>query len=175
MGQILLLSRIPEQPRCLSGRTDFPAGHLAGIVLIDGLLMKTQLIALVMLAAGSAVAANIAVGINIGAPPPPPVVVVQPPAPGPDFLWVQGYWYPVEGRYHWHAGYWTLPPYEGAIWIAPHHDRGRFFTGYWEGGRGRYEHDHRWDKDHDRDRRGWREHERDEDQGHGHGRGHDRD
>jgi hypothetical protein len=157
------------------GLTEFHARRFGWNLAEKGMSMKTQLLALVILTAGSAVAADISIGINIGAPPPPRVVVVQPPVPGPDFVWVQGYWYPVEGRYHWHEGYWTRPPYEGAIWVAPRHDGARYFAGYWEGGRGRFEHDHRWDKDHDRDRRGWREHERDEDHDRGRGRGHDHD
>src|SRR5579872_5618903 len=138
--------------------------------------MKKTLLAFVI-AAGSALAADISIGIQIGAPPAPRVVAVRPECPGPEFVWVQGYWYPVEGHYRWHEGYWSRPPYEGAIWIAPHHDGARYFAGYWEGPRGRFEHDHRWDHDHDRDfHRGWKEHDDDDhDHGHGRGRGHDRD
>jgi hypothetical protein len=91
------------------------------------------------------------VGIVIGPPPPPRVVRVMPPSPGPEFMWVPGYWYPVGSRYRWHAGYWSRPPYPGARWIEPRHDGQRYFGGYWEGDRGRFEHDHRWD--HDRDHR----------------------
>jgi len=116
--------------------------------------MKRILFALVILA-GSALAADFSIGIQIGAPPPPRVLAVRPVQPGPDFAWVAGYWYPVEGHYRWHEGYWTRPPYAGAVWVAPHHDGQRFFEGYWEGDRGRFAHDHRWDKDHDR-----RDHER---------------
>jgi hypothetical protein len=139
--------------------------------------MKTQLLALVMLAGGSALAADISIGIQIGAPPPPVVVVpVRPPCPGPEWLWVDGYWYPVGHRYRWHEGYWTRPPYEGAFWVGPRYDEGRYFAGYWQGERGRFDHDHHWDRDHDRDfHHGWREHDDDDhDHGHGHGRGHDR-
>jgi hypothetical protein len=99
----------------------------------------------------SVFAAQVSIGIRIGAPPPPRVVRVQPARPGPDFFWIEGYWYPVNGKYRWHEGYWTRPPYAGAHWVAPHHDGQRFFDGYWEGDRGRVEHDHKWDRDHDRD------------------------
>jgi len=129
--------------------------------------MKKQLFALVMLAAGSALAADISIGIQIGAPPPPRVLAVRPVSPGPGFLWVEGYWYPVGHRYEWHPGYWSRPPYEGARWVPPHHDGQRFFAGYWDGPHGRFEHDHRWDRDHDRDFH--REREREE-----HGHDHDR-
>jgi hypothetical protein len=113
--------------------------------------MKKKLLAMMLLAVGSVFGADISLGIRIGPPPPPRVVAIRPVAPGPDFLWVEGYWYPVGGHYTWHGGYWTRSPYAGARWVAPHHDGERFFGGYWEGNRGRVEHDHHWDKDHDRD------------------------
>ena len=119
-----------------------------------------------------------AAGIIIGPPPPPRVVYVEPSAPGPDFVWVQGYWYPEGRHYQWHEGYWTRPPYAGAYWVAPHHDGEKFFDGYWAGNRGRVEHDHRWDHDderdfHDRDHDGDRDERHDRDK-HDHGnRDHD--
>jgi WXXGXW repeat (2 copies) len=113
--------------------------------------MTTTLLAAMLLAGGSAFAAQISVGIRIGPPPAPRGVKVLPRKPGPDFMWVEGYWYPVGRRYVWHAGYWTRPPYEGARWVAPHHDGQQFFAGYWEGDRGRIDHDHHSDRDHDRD------------------------
>jgi hypothetical protein len=91
------------------------------------------------------------VGVLIGPPPPPPQVVYVEPQPGPEFVWVLGYWYPVETHYVWHEGYWTRPPYERAHWIAPHYDGERYFAGYWAGVRGRVEHNHGWDHDRDRD------------------------
>jgi WXXGXW repeat (2 copies) len=114
-------------------------------------LMRTVLIAAMLLGGVSALAAQISVGIRIGPPPAPRIVRVVPERPGPDFVWVEGYWYPVGSHYKWHAGYWTRPPYEGAHWVAPHHDGERFFAGYWEGERGRVEHDHAFDHDRDRD------------------------
>lgn len=119
--------------------------------------MKRLLLATMLLTAGAALA-QISVGIRIGAPPPPRVVAVRPAAPGPDYAWVDGYWYPVNGRYVWHQGYWTRAPYAGSHWVAPRHDGHEWFDGYWEGERGRVSHDHRWDKDHDR-----RDHDRDHD------------
>ncbi|HYW46266.1 MAG TPA: YXWGXW repeat-containing protein [Bryobacteraceae bacterium] len=114
--------------------------------------MRTKLLAVALLAAGS-IFAQISVGIRIGPPPPPRVVRVRPVAPGPGYVWLDGYWYAVGSRYRWHAGYWTRPPYEGARWVVPHHDGERFFAGYWDGDHGRLEHDHHWDRDHDRDYR----------------------
>jgi len=95
--------------------------------------------------------AQVSVGIEIGAPPPPRVIRVRPPAPGPEYAWIDGYWYPVNGHYVWHPGYWTRPPYAGAHWVGPRHEGGRYYNGYWDGPHGRIEHDHRWDREHDRD------------------------
>jgi len=115
--------------------------------------MKKILLGLLLVAGISICSAQVSIGVRIGPPPPPRVVRVLPPRPGPDFVWVDGYWYVVGNRYRWHAGYWTRPPYAGAHWVGPRHDGERFFAGYWDGGRGRFEHDHRWDRDHDRDYR----------------------
>ena len=115
--------------------------------------MLNKFLVLLLLIGGFVLSAQVSVGIRIGPPPPPRVVRVRPPAPGRDFVWVDGYWYAGGGRYRWHNGYWSRPPYAGARWIAPHHDGQRFFDGYWEGGRGRLAHDHRWDRDRDRDYR----------------------
>jgi hypothetical protein len=100
-----------------------------------------------MLIAGGAAFGQVSIGIRIGAPPPPRVVRVRPSTPGPGYVWIDGYWYAVGNRYKWHEGYWTRPPYEGAVWVVPHHDGERFFEGYWEGDRGRRPHDHSWDRD----------------------------
>ena len=109
------------------------------------------LLALMMFGIGSAANAQVQIGIRIGAPPAPRVVHVQPRRPGPNFVWIEGYWYPVRNRYTWHNGYWTQPPYTGARWVAPRHDGERFYAGYWEGEHGRVEHDHGWDRDKQRD------------------------
>lgn len=121
--------------------------------------IRTTLIAAMLLASVSVAHAQFSIGIRIGPPPPPRVVHVLPGRPGPEYVWVEGYWYPVGHHYKWHEGYWTRPPYEGARWVAPHHDGGQFFAGYWEGDRGRMEHDHHWDRDRDRDFRD-RDHDR---------------
>ena len=117
--------------------------------LLYNLAVKKKLLSLLLLAVGL-VFGQVSIGIRIGSPPPPRVVRVRPVAPGPNYMWVDGYWYVVGNKYRWHDGYWTRPPYAGARWVGPHHDGERFFDGYWEGEHGRVEHDHRWDKDHDR-------------------------
>jgi WXXGXW repeat (2 copies) len=94
--------------------------------------------------------AQVSIGITIGQPPPPQVYRV-PARPNPDFIWVEGYWYPQGHHYKWHDGYWTRPPFAGAYWVEPYYRHGQYFDGYWDGGRGRFDHHHEWD--HDRDRR----------------------
>jgi len=93
--------------------------------------VKTALLGSLLFLGAQGAKAQVSVGIEIGAPPPPHVLAVRPVTPGPDFLWVDGYWYPVNGHYHWHAGYWTRPPYAGAHWVAPHHDGHSYYAGYW--------------------------------------------
>jgi hypothetical protein len=124
-------------------------------------ILKLKLALLTLLAAG-AVFGQVSIGIRIGAPPPVRVMRFQPVRPGPDYLWIGGYWYPVGNHYKWHDGYWTRPAYPGARWVEPHHDGHQYFAGYWEGDRGQIAHDHRWDKG--------RGHERDYDRGRDHDR-----
>ena len=102
--------------------------------------------------------AQVSFGVQIGQPPPPRAYRVA-PRPGPDYEWIEGYWYLNGRRWAWHDGYWTRPPYAGAYWVAPYYSGGRFVAGYWERGDRRFDHDHRWDRD--RNRRDWdRDHDR---------------
>jgi hypothetical protein len=115
-------------------------------------LLRTLAISAVLLAPASAAHAQVSFGFRIGEPPAPRAYRV-PPRPGPDYEWVEGYWYPQGSRYVWHNGYWTRPPYEGAYWVAPYHLGGQYFAGRWEGSRGFVDHDHRWDRGSRRDER----------------------
>jgi WXXGXW repeat (2 copies) len=127
--------------------------------------IRAALLVAVLSVTASANHAQVSVGIVIGAPPPPRVAVVIPARPAPEFVWVEGYWYPVGKHYKWHEGYRTRPPYERAHWVAPHQDGERFYAGYWEGNHGRVEHDHHTDHDRDRD-----SHDHDQHGDHDHGR-----
>ena len=108
--------------------------------------MKKLLFAL-LLGASALMNAQVSIGIRMGPPPHPRVMGVRPIAPGRDFTWVDGYWFVDRGRYQWHQGYWTRPPFGGATWVGPRHDGAQFYAGYWNGPRGRFDHDHRWDRD----------------------------
>jgi hypothetical protein len=115
-------------------------------------LISTLCLAATLLSAAPALA-QVSFGIRIGPPPPARVVRVA-PRPGPQYVWVQGYWTPVRGRYVWHDGYWTVPPYRNAHWVAPRYDRNMYYEGYWAGDRGRDDrgHDRDWRADRDYDR-----------------------
>ena len=98
-------------------------------------IIQTFVLSGVLALSASAASAQVSVGIQIG-PPPPPRVYRVPPQPAPDYVWVEGYWYPQGHRYVWHDGYWTRPPYAGAYWVAPYHVGNQYYAGRWEGGRG---------------------------------------
>ena len=119
-------------------------------------LITTALLASILLAGGSVFAAQVSIGIRIGPPPRPRVVHLVPRRPGPEYVWIDGYWYVVKRRYQWHEGYWTRPPYARARWEGPRYEREMYFEGYWDGDRGRMEHKHH------KHGRG-REHDEDED------------
>jgi hypothetical protein len=63
--------------------------------------------------------------------PPPVVTYAVPVAPGPEYAWVPGYYYPVGPRYYWRAGYWAPRPYAGAYWVGPRYYGHRYYRGYW--------------------------------------------
>lgn len=67
--------------------------------------------------------------------PPAPLVEIAPPAPGPGYTWIDGYWGWNGGRYAWNRGYWGAPPAPGYAW-QPYgwvYDGGRyrFVPGRW--------------------------------------------
>ena len=88
-----------------------------------------------LLAASTAFAAHVSIGVNIGAPygyyPPLPARVAYVPAPGPGYDWIDGYWYPEPAGWRWRTGYWRRPPYAGAYWVRPRFENRRFYDGYW--------------------------------------------
>lgn len=115
-------------------------------------IIKALAISALLLGPAVPAHAQVSFGVTIGRPPAPRNYRV-PPRPGPDYEWVEGYWYPQGNRWTWHDGYWTRPPYEGAYWVAPYYDGGKFYAGRWEGSRGYVDHDHRWDRTRGRDER----------------------
>lgn len=74
------------------------------------------------------------VGVGFGPPPLPRYGVIG-VAPGPGYVWTDGYWDWRGGGWAWAPGRWVRPPYRGARWAAPyweHRGRGyRFHEGRW--------------------------------------------
>lgn len=67
--------------------------------------------------------AQVAVGISVRIGPPVLPVYVQPICPGPDYIWIPGYWaYDYDDAdYYWVPGTWVLAPEPGLLWTP----------GYW--------------------------------------------
>jgi hypothetical protein len=72
--------------------------------------------------------ASAAVFVSVNFAPPAIPVYVQPIAPGPDFIWIPGYWAYGPDGYYWVPGTWVLAPYIGALWTP----------GYWAWSGGLY-------------------------------------
>ncbi|MCJ8211770.1 YXWGXW repeat-containing protein [Mucilaginibacter sp. RS28] len=102
-------------------------------------LLKTGLIALVILLVKANVFAQISVGISISAhvAPPPLPVYAQPPCPVDGYLWVPGYWAWSDDiqDYYWVPGVWMAPPRPGLLWTPAYwgYTGGvyGFHAGYW--------------------------------------------
>jgi hypothetical protein len=67
------------------------------------------------------VRADISVNVQLEGPPPPPrqEVIVERDRPGPDYVWVGGYWGGAPGHYAWTNGHWDRPPHGHGHWVAP--------------------------------------------------------
>lgn len=98
--------------------------------------------------------------------PPRPRYERRTPRPGPNHLWIKGYWDRQGDQWGWAPGRWEEPAQQGSTWIRPQYRR--------EGGAYRYE-PGRWSHQQmveGEDYSNWRkEHGR----GRGRGRGNDRD
>lgn len=85
-----------------------------------------------LLTAGLASAAQVVIRIG---PPPPVHVGVVGVAPGPGFVWVEGYHVWRHGQYVWTPGRWVRPPRPRAVWIPPRYNRVPrgwvFVPGHW--------------------------------------------
>ena len=68
-------------------------------------------------------------------PPPPPRYGIVGVAPGPGFMWTDGYWDRRGGQWYWVGGRWMRPPRARAVWVPGtwHQDRNRwrFQRGHW--------------------------------------------
>lgn len=74
-------------------------------------------------------------GYYVRVAPPPPRYGVIGYAPGPGYVWTDGYWDWRGGNWFWVGGRWMHPSRAGAVWVAPrwvpYGHRYRFVHGYW--------------------------------------------
>jgi len=98
--------------------------------------MTTKLLALALLAGGSMFAqTRFSIGVGVGGyqpgyAPAPAYAFNQPPCPGPDYDWVDGYWSGSGPRHSWIAGYWTRRPYRGGYNYNGAYGRQGFARGF---------------------------------------------
>jgi hypothetical protein len=128
---------------------------------------------LAVFAAAPAIA-QVRLGVDLGnvririAPdaPPRPRFERRMPRPGPNHLWIAGYWDRQGDQWAWSNGRWEEPNRRGARWVRPVYRREygayRYVPGRWS---------HQQVEEGD-DYRNWR---RDRDKSRGHGRGRDND
>ena len=71
----------------------------------------------------------------VGVAPPPPRPVVRVERPGPDTVWVDGYWDWGGSDWVWVDGRWERPPLTGTQWVSPAYERAgnqwRYVPAHW--------------------------------------------
>ncbi|MGJ3647766.1 YXWGXW repeat-containing protein [Sphingomonas sp. GlSt437] len=81
--------------------------------------------------------AQVFVNVSVRFSPPPLPVYEQPPLPGPDYIWLPGYWAwdDLADDYFWVPGTWALAPRPGYVWTPPWWGWSDgayvFHSGYW--------------------------------------------
>jgi YXWGXW repeat-containing protein len=79
--------------------------------------------------------AQVAVGVSVRIGPPALPVYAQPVCPGPDYIWVPGYWAYGDDDYFWVPGTWVLAPEPGLLWTPGYWGWSEGFyvwhSGYW--------------------------------------------
>lgn len=93
--------------------------------------------ALVVVAAGCYTTAGVHYRGHVWVPhsPPAPYVEVVGTAPGPSYVWVNGYWWWNGDDYLWIRGHWARPPHSGYVYVRSGwtyvDGRYRFVHGRW--------------------------------------------
>jgi YXWGXW repeat-containing protein len=99
--------------------------------------MKSKMLATAAIVLGTVLSAcgGYASGFVAYGPPPPPRYGVIGVAPGPGYIWTDGYWNRVGGSWAWVGGRWAVPPRGRRVWVRPEWraegNRYRFHRGYW--------------------------------------------
>ncbi len=101
-------------------------------------VLKNGVLAGVMLASSALTACASQAYVAYQVPPPPSApyaVGAVGYAPGPGFVWVDGFWDLRGGRWAWAPGEWRRPPRAHAVWVRSYWEpRGhsyRFHRGHW--------------------------------------------
>jgi hypothetical protein len=97
-------------------------------------ILATSVLALALTAGGCAARVGY-YGEYVSTPPPPPRREIIGVAPGPGFVWIEGYyaWRPA-GGYYWVPGHWERPPRPRAHWVPGRWVRTRHGWVWREGG-----------------------------------------
>jgi hypothetical protein len=84
--------------------------------------MKQTVLAGVMLASSAltACASQAYVAYQVPPPPAPMAVGAVGYAPGPGYVWGDGFWDLRGGRWVWAPGAWRRPPHGRAVWMRPY-------------------------------------------------------
>ena len=74
--------------------------------------------------------------VVLKAAPPPVKVETKPSRPGPDYVWVGGYWRWSGTKYVWQSGRWQRPSASGKVWVAGRYVRRPhgyvYVSGHWD-------------------------------------------
>jgi hypothetical protein len=75
------------------------------------------------------------VAYRVPPPPAPQFVGAVGYAPGPGYVWVDGFWDLRGGNWVWASGRWAHPPRPRAVWVADrwerHGEHWRYQRGHW--------------------------------------------
>ena len=98
--------------------------------------MKRQMLAAGFLIAGTLLSGCAARGaVIVGFAPPAPRYAVVGVAPGPGYVWTEGFYDYRGGGYVWVSGRWMRPPRPRAVWVpgawVQGHRGYEFRRGYW--------------------------------------------
>ena len=96
-------------------------------------LMGVAILAATLGASAACAAPRGRIYVRVG--PPAPSIETRIVAPGPEYVWVQGYHTWNGAAYVWTPGRWDRPPRARAVWVAAHWVRERrgwyFVEGHW--------------------------------------------
>ena len=99
--------------------------------------MKRKLLPLAAVVLGTILSACAVNGAYVSryGPPPPPTYGIVGVAPGPGFVWTDGFWDWRGSNWFWVSGRWVRPPHSRAVWVPGNwtqvHGRWMLRRGYW--------------------------------------------